>query len=558
MTRDEILDRIQDFGEDDVTEIVDYLASGILTMQDLRENGLNFKVRKSVEKTLQERQVQKKNADELAWNAAALADTEDDYSSYLRNFINGCHRDEARAALRRLDDKKAETAMEDLWQRVDKSSSDELEAFVAAHPESRFVGDAKARLRQLRDFAYAQENAMENLKVKVDDSWEPYDTIREALDSRSVTVDQLLDEIDRDNNWLAAATIKSLIDAGRLTYADIEGCGIDSAFVKELRKGTAEDGDSKRTIRKAFRELDSVSRLDSKDREIALTEVYFWGIPSSGKTCALGAILEAADNGNVAKSFRAYEESQGYGYMNELPRFFKRGGKVCLFPGSTDVSASYAMGLELTDQADSVHPLTFVDFAGELIATMYKYYADPDSMRDEEKQSLDTLTNVLISNRTGNRKIHFFVVEYGAEDREVRSVGLPQKNVLRAAMGYVDKTGIFSSSTDAIYLIVTKVDKMKLSPDDKRRGLTRDAKLRQYVAEKYGSFYESLRQICRQNQINGGELPVLGFSIGKVCFRDFFIYNPESAESIVRLILHRSHGSSNSGLVSRLVSFFKS
>ena len=41
------------------------------------------------------------------------------------------------------------------------------------------------------------------------------------------------------------------------------------------------------------------------------TEVYFWGIPSSGKSCALGAILSSAKSGKVARSMGKKIKEQG-------------------------------------------------------------------------------------------------------------------------------------------------------------------------------------------------------------------------------------------------------
>lgn len=41
--------------------------------------------------------------------------------------------------------------------------------------------------------------------------------------------------------------------------------------------------------------------------------------------------------------------------------------------------------------------------------------------RQEQADAINTLDNILVKNRTNNRKIHFFVVEYGAQDKRLEA-----------------------------------------------------------------------------------------------------------------------------------------
>lgn len=86
------------------------------------------------------------------------------------------------------------------------------------------------------------------------------------------------------------------------------------------------------------------------------TEVYFWGIPSSGKSCALGAILSVAANGRIARSMDPDTESQGYGYMNYLINLF-HDGRIGTLMGGTPIEAFYEMGFDLVDQEGKFIPL---------------------------------------------------------------------------------------------------------------------------------------------------------------------------------------------------------
>lgn len=152
-------------------------------------------------------------------------------------------------------------------------------------------------------------------------------------------------------------------------------------------------------------------------------------------------------------------DCQGYGYMNRLANLFKTNGAVGTLPEGTAISSTYEMGFILEDEDRKEHPITCIDLAGELVRCMYKQDAG-EPLTDEQQNVLKTLTNILIDNRTDNRKIHFFVIEYGAEDREYE--GLPQNIYLEAAVAYIQRTGIFKRTQMAYIYLLLRLIKQKL------------------------------------------------------------------------------------------------
>ena len=78
------------------------------------------------------------------------------------------------------------------------------------------------------------------------------------------------------------------------------------------------------------------------------TEIYFWGIPSSGKSCALGAILSVAASGKVAHSMDADTESQGYGYMTKLYQLVPRMVKFGTLMEGTSCCTHFILKWDLT------------------------------------------------------------------------------------------------------------------------------------------------------------------------------------------------------------------
>jgi hypothetical protein len=205
------------------------------------------------------------------------------------------------------------------------------------------------------------------------------------------------------------------------------------------------------------------------------------------------------------------------------------------------------MGFNLEAEDGKVHPITCIDLAGELVRCMYKHDAR-EPLTDEQQNVLQTLTDVLIDNRTDNRKIHFFVIEYGAEDRLYEN--LPQSVYLDAAVAYIQRTGIFKKDTDGLYLLITKVDKAHAV------GKELQEKLRAYISDNYQGFYNGLCKICKDNEINGGKVEIQPFTLGSVCFQNYCKFKDETAATVVRTLINRSYGY-KTGKLSSIVNKFK-
>lgn len=536
MNKEDIFDNLSEFTAQDLFK---YIRQGVVSLLELEDtHNVDIPMKESVRKELKDLL---ENAEPNDWAAALKEDTIKVYQDYLNQYPEGSYRQQARDAISRLktqfakkeaDIRKSEDKI--IFDSINKNDINALQDFIDKYKNNAYVDEAKKKLYELKNRILDGMDALKEdiLATQTDKSInDPNKQILELIESAftdgTIKKDDLLDEIEDDNNFLNAWVIKELVKKERLDRPDLENIGIKTEFIQKLA------GNIQRT---RFDVPESISEISRKET----TEVYFWGIPSSGKSCALGAILSVAGNGQIAKTMTLNADCQGFDYMNRLPLCFLSNGTVCVLPEGTPTMSTYEMGFDLTDQKDLVHPITCVDFAGELIKCMYKTFAHM-SLTNQEESALDTLTNILISNRTSSRKIHFFVVEYGAENRQYE--GLPQINYLNATLNYINSlrdnkgNSIFKTSTDAIYLVVTKVDKLKA-----HRGEDKNALLREHVIEHYGAFYNGLKQICEANQINGGKVSVLPFSLGKVCFQNYCKFNTAYAESIVKLLMERSYG----------------
>lgn len=467
------------------------------------------------------------HSDEDDWNESKERNTEESYQHYLFSHPDGAFRDDARSAIDRLRDEAAIDAADKEWANVDKSSIDDLSRFVKNYPNSAYVSEAKELLRDLKRDEYIgvgiralakQISDIQTDKNVNNPELEIYEKIVSYLDSGKLTIDDFLQALKEDHNFISCTVAKLLWENGFVN--DFSAADIDARFIEYMLSDKSATSFSPST---------KLERIHKP----SCTEIYFWGIPSSGKSCALGAILSAANNGKVALSMSKDNDCQGYGYMTRLSNLFKNNGSVGTLPEGTAVTSTYEMSFELEDQNHNVHPITCIDLAGELVRCMYKNDAK-EGLTVQQEEVLKTLTNILIDNRTQNRKIHFFVIEYGAEDRQYE--GLPQLDYLQAAVAYIQRTGIFKKDTDGLYLLITKVDKAKA------HGKELIEKLRQYINDNYQGFYNGLKKVCRDNEINGGEVEIIPFSLGEVCFQSYCKFNDRAAANVVNKILDRSYG----------------
>lgn len=482
------------------------------------------------------------NSDADDWEQAKSTNTEEAYKDYLIRHKDGAYREEARNAIELLKNQVLQNASEEIWTKIDKDDINQLQEFVNQYPTSPYYSEALDTLNKLRVAQFIGLNmgalvdrvrSIETDTNVIDKDSEIFKEVHLFLQKEHITKKELMDKIEEDHNFLSASVINKLWSSQDITDLN-RFKGIDSDFIKAMMSN------EKRIAFTTPRDITELTKVPS-------TEIYFWGIPSSGKTCAIGAILSAANNGKTALSMPKDNECQGYYYMSRLSELFHNDGTIGILPEGTPTKATYEMAFDLEDHNHKLHPITCIDLAGELVKCMFKSDAQIPLQVDEQ-QALDTMTNVLVKNKTGNRKIHFFVIDYGAEKKLYE--GLPQRTYLDGAVAYLQKTEIFKKDTDAIYLLITKTDKIK------KKGEDFILELKEHINENYLQFLNGLKMICRENEINDGEVDIIPFTLGEVCFQNYCRFKEKTAAYVVNKILERSYGY-KPGKLNRMVNKLK-
>lgn len=537
-TLETIFDNINEY-LDNIDDLVNALQSnGIIDYEqfiaEVRSQGV------AVPRSIRE-QVRDKfeNHDDEVWQDAKSTNTIAAYQSYIDTNPEGKHLTEARENIMRLREEEESIVIEEAWEFLDKTSIEALERFIDLNPLSPHCYEANRLIRSLKEEGVnigiaaleMQIKSIETDKTIIDKHQAIYNKILDNISRGRITVEQLLEAIRENHNFIGASVVNQLLERGIIR--DLKQTGIASDFIVRVESFKPSD-----TLPAAlpFSEVTMVPG----------TEVYFWGIPSSGKTCAVGAILSSIRDGRIVSSCEFETQCKGYNYMNRLSQVFQK-DKICLLPPQTQTKNTYEMAMLVEDHDKKVHPITCVDLAGELVRCMFKSDAH-EMLTEEEEQVLGTLTNILKDNRTDNRKLHFFVIEYGAENRLYE--GLPQHTYLHAAVSYIKRTGIFEKNTDGIYLLITKVDKTGLKGKELREKLTA------YISENYQGFLNGLKKICRDFEINKGEVKIQPFSLGEVCFQDYCRFQDDYVAKVIETIVKRSY-CYGTGIFSKIIRGFQ-
>ncbi|MBR2030965.1 MAG: hypothetical protein IKA04_01990 [Alistipes sp.] len=468
------------------------------------------------------------NNEENVWQTTKELNTIQAYQDYLASFPSGNYREEAREAISVLTTTptiavetntvtEANTS-DNTWLNVDKTDMDAVKGFIIQYPDSPYYEEA-LRLLEKNDDDPIKE-LMEIVKQDNISETQRSTNLLSFLQQRRGKggLRAILDCIKEDHNFIGADLIKDLIKRGEIkTTQLIYNCNIDREIV-DILNGT----NSNYAIQITDNNYKTIDKLVLEPS----TEVYFWGIPASGKSCALGAILSVANNGDVT-TMEQCQGCQGYSYMTYLSNIFQQSRVGKLPEGNPIKGGTYEMAFTLVENETNIaHPITCIDLPGELLEAIFDSNAGLP-LRPEEVDAMQTMNLLFNESRTPNKKLHFFVIPYNEEKRLWRN--LPQNILLDQVIGYIDKARVFSKDTDGIYILVTKAD--RLCSEDRVGALT------EYVNTNYKGLVEKLKKICRKNEINEGRLGMIPFTVGDVYFNTYCKLNETSAKMVINELL---------------------
>lgn len=534
-TKDNILDNLTEYSP---RQLAEYVDKGVITWDDMRDTG---ELTPSLRKAIEEQITQIAQVEDKDWERVLAEGTKSAFQEYLSNYPSGKFADTARDRIADLLQEDNKIQIEDEWDSLDKSDIEALRFFIRENSKNPHITEARAKINELQ----REKRRGNGTRLVISAIRNGYNSDRPDLkipkflntylNSNRISSRDIATVIGEDNNIMEAGIVQTLCKEELIKPDDLENIsGIDSVFVDELLDF----------------QLSNVPNLPPAKPLEAIkkgyTEVYFWGIPSSGKTCALGAIMSAAKNGTNVKAMLPDVNCQGAAYMMQLADLFNP-EKVSVLPPRTNVQDTYEMRFTLVGEDGREHKLAFIDLSGELFTCMHLKASGLPFERQEQEDAINTLDNILVKNRTNNRKIHFFVVEYGAQNKKIRNMS--QDSYLQAAISYINEKNIFDEFTDGVYMIVTKADKANVAEYELGNHLAN------YIETYYKGLYGGLVHICEKKEINGGEVKRFPFSIGKVCFQNLCMFDKEWTHCIIEEIKDRSYAE-RAGCLGKITKIF--
>jgi hypothetical protein len=213
------------------------------------------------------------------------------------------------------------------------------------------------------------------------------------------------------------------------------------------------------------------------------TDIYFLGMPRSGKSTMLASFLSYINRSGLLK--KSTVNTHGNKYANQLIMGMAQG----YLPSSTfkELVNYIPLSLRNKDKPDSCRELNLVDMAGE-------------RFKEVSEKGMKEFTAIRDYLNNNNSKCLIFVLDYFKEEDSV--LLMEQDQNLQEVIALLDEAGIMER-TETIYMVVTKAD---LFPSDDKREFAKE-----YIENNYKNFLSYCQEVKNTHNITLKSFP---YSIG--------------------------------------------
>ncbi len=287
-----------------------------------------------------------------------------------------------------------------------------------------------------------------------------------------------------------------------------------------------------------------LSRLDNPQSEDGNTDVFFFGVPGSGKSCVLAGLM--AQTGNLGFSFDPRGNGGGGNYAIELRNYARRS----MLPPKTDDLYIQVIDAEINDEQNRLHKLSLIEMAGERTAA-FAAIQNPENLEDLGPGAAQLLSN-------DNNKVLFFVIDPTNEKNirvsEDSDQWYMQSDVLNCISSLLSKNKSLMKKIVAIHVILTKSDTLGEYVDS--------TTLQQVLTTQgYSAVLGDLKKICEKYNINkqtGFQVGIYPFCVGKFMPGDVYTFDDTDSLKILRVIQKNSVPRRKKGFMDNLTEWFNS
>lgn len=265
-----------------------------------------------------------------------------------------------------------------------------------------------------------------------------------------------------------------------------------------------------------------VSSLENPHSQEGNTDIYFFGVPGSGKTCVLAGLMSLS--GQLGFDFDPRGEGGGGPYATELCNY----ARSSMLPPKTDQTFIQVIDCTIDDEEHNSHNISIIEMGGEKTRD-FAFMQNATSLEDLGPGAAGLLQN-------DNNKVIFFVIDPTNEKYVVMDDGseqlIKQDNVLNCVASLLAKNDKLMRKVTAIHIILTKSDTL---------GEYADAHVIEdrLTQQGYKAVMSRIKKICETYDINkatGFQVGLFPFCVGKFMPGDVYTFDETDSLKILRVI----------------------
>lgn len=497
-------------------ELLDALNSYILNWETSRPEGNHvdeaWNEVSRIKSLLLEEQSQKEDED---WNNVDTL-SEPSLIEHLYKYPNTVHKNE-------IDDS--------VWGLVDKENIQEIQNYTTIFPSGLHANEARDILNAIVEW----NNVKNTNNIFVINNYLRTNPMSPFRQQASILIAGLkqgeINAMKNNPNNYEVPRLMKLLNDGIATERELIMANVMTENILETLRTTSIEADLP-DIRKAIAD----SHAECKD---GFTDVFFFGVPSTGKTCVLMGMSRS-------NSLHINLASGGGDYASALQQYTDVGVTVPRTPGT------FVTTLEATissrNEPGTVHKVNLVEMSGEEFA--FGIANNPNHVFTFEDMGSGA-TQLLKNN---NHKVFFLIIDPTANvvriNREIvdgydEETGQPlthleycvvnQRTLIQKMVNLFENPGNsdIMKKVDSIHIIMTKSDTLG-------NPIEREEKALRIFYDKFGGdILEPLINLCREYNINSNNQfhpKLYTFSLGTFYVGGLYEYEQTDSNRLVKAI----------------------
>ena len=426
---------------------------------------------------------------------------------------------------------------ENVWNITDKENVQQLQDYKVLFPKGKYVGEANARLNAIVEWNRVRDS--DDIIVVFNyihnNPKSPYKNEAELLFMK--LKQREIDIMRYEPNRYEVSRLQDLVKLGIFTEHDL----ISKGVMTENVWNTLNSIDVKKDLPDIY---EAMQHSEAECPE-GFTDVYFFGIPSTGKTCVLMGL-------SCTSSLQVNLASSGAPYVEALRQYTDYGMTVPHTPGDF-VTTLKATISEKKDDMVIKHNVNLVEMSGEEFA----FGITNNEAREFSFEEMGTGVTELL--RNDNRKVFFLIIdpttnivrfnrEYDEYDEQtgekihkLKYAVVNQKILMQKIVNIFQDpaNSDIMKKVDSIHIIVTKADTLG-------EPLQRDDKALEVFNKNYGmNIVPPLVDVCRDYNINSNSNyrpKLFTFSLGTFYVGGLYEYEETDSDKLVNAIMNATGG----------------